>query len=165
MIITSQNLINHGKDEIALTLMQCAVIYGNETSKWNECIETLENAMKQAGSPEAKKRIRGNLLTASQNKALYGNLTPVSSAPTLSSINGFGFTLYGSTDLDPVSRSHIATYYFTALFIPVFPIARYRVIQNDNSYRFLGKAPLRQFDKIHLAVSLVLIASVFLGAQ
>ena len=160
-----ENLINHGKDEIALTLMQCAVIYGNETSKWNECIETLENAMKQAGSPEAKKRIRGNLLTASQNKALYGNLTPVSSAPTLSSINGFGFTLYGSTDLDPVSRSHIATYYFTALFIPVFPIARYRVIQNDNSYRFLGKAPLRQFDKIHLAVSLVLIASVFLGAQ
>ncbi len=145
--------------------MQCAVIYGNETSKWNECVEILESAMKQAGSPEAKKRIRGNLLTASQNKALYGDLTPVSSAPTLSSINGFGFTLYGSTDSDPISGSHIATYYFTALFFPIFPIARYRVIQNGSSYRFLGKAPLRQFDKVHLAISLGLIVAIFLGAQ
>lgn len=160
-----ENLLNHGKDEVALTLMQCAVIYGNETSKWNECVEILESAMKQAGSPEAKKRIRGNLLTASQNKALYGDLTPVSSAPTLSSINGFGFTLYGSTDSDPISGSHIATYYFTALFFPIFPIARYRVIQNGSSYRFLGKAPLRQFDKVHLAISLGLIVAIFLGAQ
>jgi hypothetical protein len=160
-----ETLLNQGKDEIALTLMQCSVVYGNETSKWKECVETLENAMKQAGSPEAKKRIRGNLLTASKNKALYGDLTPISSAPTLSSINGFGFTLYGSTDLDPISHSHIATYYFTALFIPIFPITRYRVIQNGDSYRFLGKAPLRQFDKVHLGISVVLIIAMFLGAQ
>ena len=100
----------------------------------------LENAMKLAGSAEAKKRIRGNLLTASQNKALYGGLKPISSAPTLSTINGFGFTLYGSTDSDPISGSHIATYYFTALFIPVFPIARYRVIQSGNGYRFFRES-------------------------
>ena len=158
-------LINQGRDELALTLMQCAVLYGNETSKWVECVDMLERAMKLAGSSEAKKRIRGNLLTASQNKALYGGLKPISSAPNLSTINGFGFTLYGNTDSDPINGSHIATYYFTALFIPVFPIARYRVIQSGNGYRFLGKAPLRQFDKVHLAISLGLIVAMFLGAQ
>ena len=156
-------LINQGRDELALTLMQCAVLYGNETSKWVECVDMLESAMKLARSAEAKKRIRGNLLTASQNKVLYGGLEPISSAPNLSTINGFA--LYGNTDPDPISGSHIATYYFTALFIPVFPIARYRVIQSGNGYRFLGKTQLRQFDKIHLAISLGLIVAMFLGAQ
>ncbi|WNJ99972.1 hypothetical protein L2D14_00770 [Thalassospiraceae bacterium LMO-JJ14] len=160
-----QNLVEQGKDEIALTLMQCAIAYANETSKWNECVEMLEDAMKYASSAEARKHIRGNLLTANQNKAMYGNLSPISSAPTLWTLNGFGFTLYGSTDVDPVSRSHIATYYFTALFIPIFPISRYRVIQDGNNYRFLGKAPLRQFDKIHLLISVVAIVAVFIGAQ
>jgi hypothetical protein len=64
-----------------------------------------------------------------------------------------------------LDRSHIATYYFTALAIPVFPIARYRVIQNGNSYRFLGEAPLRVFDKIHLVISIGLIITAFLAAQ
>lgn len=160
-----ESIVSAGKDEIALTLMQCAIAYGNETSKWNECVEVLENAMEFADSQEAQKRIRANLLTANQNKALYGGLEPISSTPTLYTINGFGFTLYGSTDFDPVSRSHMATYYFTALFFPIFPISRYRVIQDGNSYRFLGKGPLRQFDKIHLAVSIVLIATAFIAVQ
>ena len=29
------------------------------------------------------------------------------------------------------------TYYFVALFIPIFPIARYRVINEGDRYRFL----------------------------
>ena len=61
------------------------------------------------------------------------------------------------------SGSYIATYYFTFLWIPILPISRYRVISNGNSYRFLGKAPLRTFDKCHLAVSLGLIALVLIN--
>jgi hypothetical protein len=120
--------------------------------------------MKHAASPETQKRVRANLLTANQNKALYGDLSPVSSPPSLYTINGIGFTLYGSSDKDVLSGSHIATYYFTALFIPIFPISRYRVIQNGDSYRFLGKAPLRNFDKWHLAISIGLIIAAFIGA-
>ena len=160
-----ENLLNHGRDEIALTLMQCAVVYGNETSKWKECVEILEDAKKHAGSQEARKRILKNLQVANENKGLYSGLSPISSAPELSTTNGFGFTLYGSTDYDPLSRSHIATYYFTALYIPVFPIARYRVIQNGSSYRFLGKAQLRPADKIHIAISIGLTIAVLLAAQ
>ena len=79
--------------------------------------------------------------------------TPVTSAPSLFGINGCGFRLYGATDHDPQSKSHIATYYFTILFFPIFPITRYRVIANGSNYRFIGKFPLRKFDKCHLAVS------------
>lgn len=47
----------------------------------------------------------------------------------------------------------MVTYYFVVLFIPVFPICRYRVQSAPGGgYRFLGKAPLRTFDKWHLAV-------------
>ena len=46
-------------------------------------------------------------------------------------------------------------------FIPIFPIARYRVIPTGGGYRFLGKGPLRTFDKWHIAISLGLIALMF----
>ena len=55
----------------------------------------------------------------------------------------------------------MATYYFVFFFIPIFPIARYRVIPTGGGYRFLGKGPLRTFDKWHIAISLGLIALMF----
>ena len=88
---------------------------------------------------------------------MLGDLTPVKSVPGLRTVNGCGFTLYGATDPDPRNGSHIATYYFVILAIPLFPIARYRVIQNGNSYRFIGKAPLRTFDKWHIAATCIAI--------
>ena len=45
------------------------------------------------------------------------------------------------------------------------PIARYRIIQNGNSYSFLGKYPLRSFDMWHLAISAALIGLVILYNQ
>ena len=83
---------------------------------------------------------------------------PYPSAPTLNAVNGIGRTLYGRTDVDPKNNSFIATYYFIVLGIPIFPIARYRVIQQDNHYRFLGKAPLRDFDTNHRIISIVAIS-------
>ena len=39
------------------------------------------------------------------------------------------------------------------MFLPLFPIARYRVISEDgSSYRFLGKGRFRRFELIHLAL-------------
>ena len=56
-------------------------------------------------------------------------------------INGFGFTLYGNSDHDPETRSYATTHYFVALFVPIFPIGRYRVINmGGNGYRFLGNS-------------------------
>ena len=159
------DIISQGKDEIALTLMHCAVVYGNKTERWKQCIAFLEESFKYASSQEVKSRVQKNLTTVRDNDRLYGNLTQISSAPSLYTINGTGTTMYGSTDHDPASGSYLSTQYFVFFAIPIFPISRYRVIPIGNGYRFLGKAPLRAFDKWHIAVSLGLIAWMFLSMQ
>ena len=158
-------ILSQGKDEIALTLMHCAVVYGNKTEKWKPCIAFLEEAFKYASSQEVKSRIHKNLSTVRDNDRLYGDLIPISSAPSLHTINGIGTTMYGSTDHDPASGSYLSTHYFVFFAIPIFPISRYRVIPTGNGYRFLGKAPLRTFDKWHIAISLGLIAWMFISMQ
>ncbi len=86
-------------------------------------------------------------------------LTPINSAPSLHTINGIGCTIYGSTDTDSQDGSYLTTYYFVFLMIPLFPIARYRVIATGGrSYRFIGKAPLRPIDKVHIAAFVGLVA-------
>jgi hypothetical protein len=80
-------------------------------------------------------------------------LEPVQKAPSLFTLNTFGFKLYGNSDYDVETDSFMATHYFVALFFPLFPIARYRVISEDGTtYRFLGKGKFRGIDKIHLAL-------------
>ena len=158
-------ILKQGKDEIALTLMHCAVVYGNKTQKWKPCIVFLEEAFKYASSQEVKSRIQKNLNTVRDNERLYGDLTPISSAPSLHTINGIGTTMYGSTDHDSESGSYLSTYYFVILAIPIFPISRYRIIPTGNGYRFLGKAPLRTFDKWHIAISLGLIAWMIISMK
>jgi hypothetical protein len=158
-------ILLQGKDELALTLMHCAVVYGNETEKWKPCISILEEALKYASSQEVESRIHKNLETVKRNERLYGDLKPISSAPSLHTINGIGTTLYGSSDHDKETGSYLSTYYFIFFAIPVFPICRYRVIPTPDGYRFLGKAPLRAFDKWHIAISIGLIAWMFISMQ
>ena len=90
------------------------------------------------------------------------DLEPITSAPSLSTINGIGCKLYGATDTDPATGSYLSTYYFVFFFIPIFPICRYRVTSSGDSYRFFGKAPLRSLDKWHLAISIGLIILFFI---
>lgn len=146
-----QEIIKSISDDISFVLVQCAIVYGNKTSKWKDCINILNQAKSYAVGQKAKEDVRKNLTIASNNAILYEGVEPINSAPTLSSINGVGFTLYGSSDHDQGSGSYISTYYFILIGIPLFPIARYRVIPFDRGYRFLGKVPLRTFDKLHIA--------------
>lgn len=95
---------------------------------------------------------------------MFGTLKPIASAPSLRTINGIGFKLYGRSDNDPETNSYVTTYYFVALFIPVFPIARYRIIDvGGNRYSFLGKLPLRKTDRWHLAIAAVAIIAMIVG--
>ena len=145
------------KDLLAAGIMQCAVAYGNETSKWLPCISLLEGATELASDPSLRKKLNDNISIVRTNHESVGDLERIKKAPSLSTINGIGTTLYGSADPRP-DGSYMATYYFVFLAIPVFPIARYRVIPTNGGYRFLGQGPLRLFDKWHLAISLGLIA-------
>ena len=156
----AQVTVDEAKNYVAAALLQCVIAYGNETAKWPECLSLLESGRKLAIKTSLQSRYDDNIKTASENVSLFG--TPCKSPPSLRTVNTVGFALYGATDHDHQTKSHIATYYFVVLMLPIFPIARYRVIQEGNSYRFLGKFPLRKFDKWHLAISLSGIALLFL---
>ena len=69
--------------------------------------------------------------------SISGNPKPITSAPTLYTINGVGTTLYGDTQ------------YFVFIFLPIIPLARFSVEQLDNkSYRFYGKLEMHPWQKI-----------------
>ena len=128
--------------------------------------ELREEALKLAEGTLGTMRIKDGLAQvrdAARKQRIFGPLKPILSAPSLSTINGFGFTVYGKSDFDAETNSYVTTHYFVALFIPVFPIARYRVIcTGPRAYRFLGKLPLRRKDRWHLGVALLAVAAAIL---
>lgn len=96
------------------------------------------------------------------------DLEPVRRAPSLITLNTFGFKLYGESDYDAKTDSFMVTHYFVALFLPLFPIARYRVISpSEGSYLFIGKGKLRSIDRIHLLTFAIILAgfALFLSAR
>jgi hypothetical protein len=83
-----------------------------------------------------------------EHRAFVG-LKKIRAAPSLGSINGVGFRLYGSRDPDPHTDSYVATRYFTVLFVPILPIDAYRVVdQPGGGWLFLGKTSVGEVQKI-----------------
>ncbi len=146
---------------LAAGIMQCAIAFGNQTSKWGPCMSLLQKALELASDTELRKKLNENLTIVRGNYDSLGDLDPIKKAPSLHTINGIGTTLYGNTDPKP-DGSHMATYYFVFFFIPIFPISRYRVIPTGGGYRFLGKGALRPFDYWHIAISIGLVLFMFI---
>jgi len=96
---------------------------------------------------------------------LFADMAPVSKAPSLFTINGIGFKLYGNSDHDPETGSYLCTHYLVLLFVPLLPTGRFRVIQDGNTYHFLGKVPLRTIDKVHIAAFVILFASFLFAGR
>ena len=87
--------------------------------------------------------------------------TPIKAAPSLSTVNGIGFRLYGQSDVDHDTGSYSSNHYFTVFYFPIFPVGRYRVISTgNNGYRFLGKLPFRNYEKWHLGIALAILVAV-----
>jgi hypothetical protein len=157
----TSDIMHEAKNILAGTVMHCAIEYGNKTAKWGACVNLLESALEVVVDTSLKQKIKNNLNVAVNNAEGLDGLEPIKSAPSLSTINGIGCTLYGSSDHNVSNGSYIATYYFIFFAIPIFPISRYRVIPTVGGYRFLGKAPLRIMDKWHIAISVGLIVWMF----
>ncbi|MEZ6185808.1 MAG: hypothetical protein R3F62_12460 [Planctomycetota bacterium] len=92
-------------------------------------------------------------------------MTPIRGTPTLFTLNGFGLTLYGARDRDPVTGTYVKTQYLAALFLPVLAIGAYRVADAPRGgWYFLGKEPLGPLAKAWtfavLAVGLTFLAAV-----
>ena len=72
-------------------------------------------------------------------------IVPIKGAPTLSTVNGIGGSLYGGSERDQ-DGTYVATHFAVLVFIPVFPVAQYLVQDGDGakgkSWYFLGKVPM-----------------------
>lgn len=121
---------------------------------------TMSSAAPQSRTAAIRDAIEKVRPTAHRQRLLAGT-KQISLPPSLTKVNGVGFTLYGNTDYDEQTKSHIATYYFVFFFIPILPIARYRVSRtNGNRYRFLGKLPLRRSQRWHLGIAAALLGAL-----
>ena len=156
---TFQN--EHGADDklriasvmIASALRGLSVDLHNEHDAFELALQVINSACDVCLDPELLGQLHEEQQTLSdhnhENK-LFAGLEPISTAPSLYCLNGWGTRLYGRTGADSGTGTYLTTRYFTAFFIPLCPIARYRVKElGGGTYRFLGKATLRSFDKAH----------------
>jgi hypothetical protein len=72
---------------------------------------------------------------------------PLTGAPAMFTLNGFGTRLYGNSEYDVRDGTYVATLFAVALFLPVFPIGAYLVRDGSGgafrrSWGFLAKVPL-----------------------
>jgi hypothetical protein len=68
-------------------------------------------------------------------------LAPLRRMPVLSTVNGIGAKLYGSSDEDG-DRTYVKTHFLVFAFVPLFPLAQYLVRDADRGWYFLGKVPM-----------------------
>lgn len=123
-----------------------------KSRRFRESFAKLQQALEFASTAEERQTL-GQWMEQAQKLLTYEDLKPIDSAPSLSTFNGIGTKLYGRRDYDATTNSYIATLFFTVLFIPIFPIAAYRVIDAGGGYyRFLGKARLSRAAFIPLAI-------------
>lgn len=95
-------------------------------------------------------------------RRVFRRMRPIKKAPRLWGGGGLGTTLHGRrTDYDAGTGSFVATLYLIFLFIPLIPVARYRVVERGRNVSFLGKLPLTSGQK--LRIGLVLAAAIYVG--
>ncbi len=58
------------EDAVAITLLRCAILYGNETRSWAESERLLQEALTYAHAPDLRQRIDQNLTTVRGNMFL-----------------------------------------------------------------------------------------------
>jgi hypothetical protein len=157
--------IEHYSDKVGQIIRKKAIDYGISSKDWIKTKELCEFAKSVAMGPVLRETLDKDLATISKNindQELFGKLQPIENAPGLGTWNTIGTMLYGISNLDPETKSYETTLYFVVLFIPLFPLSRYRVIGDGNRYSFLGKLPFRSTEKWHLG--LFLCSIVFLLA-
>ena len=81
-----------------------------------------------------------------QLRLKFPNLRPIADPPKLILMNGFGLAVYGKRDYDQETSTYIKTRCICALFIPIFCINAYRVVDaGGRKWYFLGTEPLSAF--------------------
>ncbi len=77
----------------------------------------------------------------------FPELRPVKRKPALATVNGIGFSMFGSRDHDAETRTYVKTHCLCFIFVPLIAIGAYRVADAERGWYFLGKERLSSFAK------------------
>jgi hypothetical protein len=78
----------------------------------------------------------------------FPEMRPISSPPSMFTVNGIGLTVYGNRDGDQETGTYVTTLAFTILFVPIFALRSYRVADaREGGWYFLGIVPLSNLAK------------------
>jgi hypothetical protein len=127
-----------------------------DEGRWAECIRHLDQALAAAETPEARENIQRWRASAVSRARGYppppvGGAAgsgpqrerAVKRAPRLGTVNGIGTRLYGHRDPDPRCGTFVATLWLTVFWLPIYPIAAYRVAPSGaRGFRFLARVPV-----------------------
>jgi len=94
-------------------------------------------------------------------KDKFPDLQPISSAPSLFTMNGIGLGVYGRRDYDDETGTYVTTHCNCVIFVPVLALGAYRVADAPSGgYYFVGKSPISMFAK---GWNMLLAAAVLVG--
>jgi len=134
-------------------------------SRYKESLAKLEEARPYATSTEERRSLE-QWLEAARGRIAFEGFKPITSAPGMFTFNGIGTKLYGSRDYDSRTGTHVSTLYFTFVFLPILPLASYRVRHVGGSrYQFFGTVPMKRSALAGPAVVALCIAVLIILAN
>ena len=78
-----------------------------------------------------------------QLRIRFPTLEPIGQPPPLLQVNGIGVTVFGRRDVDAETATYVKTLAVTLLWMPVFMLRAYRVMDAPNGgWYFVGREPL-----------------------
>lgn len=128
---------NEIRTQIGYSIRSISIASWNKQQDINSSIDLIEIARKIKLNKNDKERVEKDydeLVEIKERREKQGE--PIDSAPSLSTVNGIGTTIYDKT------------LYFVFLHIPILPLARYNCEATYNGYRFYGKLKLHTWQKV-----------------
>ena len=128
---------NEIRTQIGYSIRSMSIASWNKQQDIKSSIELIKLALNIELPVDDKQKINKDyqdLLEIKERREEQG--TPIKEAPSLSTINGIGTTIYGNT------------HYFVFFGIPIIPLARYNCESTYNGYRFYGKLKLHTWQKV-----------------
>ncbi|MFB3812672.1 MAG: hypothetical protein ACE14L_01060 [Terriglobales bacterium] len=97
---------------------------------------------------------------------VFRDVDPNRRSPSLYTFNGIGVRFYGRRDFDTKTKTYITVHWFVVLFLPILPLACYRVSDSGpNLWTIYGRVPLTPFLRKYRWGVLAIIAILVIAAM
>jgi hypothetical protein len=125
------------RDQICYSIRSLSISSWNVQEDIDTSLSLIGFASKIEITKETREKINEDLKKLKEIKEeREARGEPIDSAPSLRTINGVGTKIYDDT------------LYFVFFFIPIIPLARYRLEETNQGYRFFAKLKLHRYQQI-----------------